>query len=174
MKKLAPFLFAFVTIIGIAVAPTLTHAVDSQMCYDLYQPVCAAKPVECFAAPCYPVYTTYSNSCFMQSDNATLIHEGVCTSTETGSFTAGAPVVSTGSATSSPITPPSQPVTPPVITTPPHFGPGPVIIKPHPPTTTVTASTSVTASTTATSTPASTPSFFSRLWHTIIGWFGFH
>lgn len=54
------------------------------MCTMQYQPVCAAKQVQCIKAPCYPVYQTYGNSCTAGADNATVIHEGECLPNETG------------------------------------------------------------------------------------------
>lgn len=206
MKPLV-LLFAFATITGLVTLPQATHAASSQICYDLYQPVCAAQQIECFAAPCYPIYKTYSNSCFMQADGATLIHQGECTATETGSV--GHPATTTPPEPTRPYVPPTgciawfdgcnscaiagpnkgtictmmacqanQPragycrtyaatSTPPVIT-PTHRPSTPVV-------TVSTSSPVASASTTATSTGShSIFSFFSRLWHTIIGWFGFH
>lgn len=82
---LAPFL---------VLAPAMVHASQPQMaCNEIYQPVCGSHQVQCFAAPCYPVYETYPNSCFMQIADATLIHTGECRAGETGPIK---PVVGTG------------------------------------------------------------------------------
>jgi len=76
---------AAITLLSGMFVPALALAASSQtMCYDLYKPVCAAEQVQCFAAPCYPVYHTYSNECFAAADDATVIHEGECTDAETG------------------------------------------------------------------------------------------
>lgn len=204
LAQLSSLVFVFVILAGFAVAPHATHAAtNTQMCYELYQPVCGAQQVECFAAPCYPVYKTYSNSCFMQAENATIVHEGVCSSAETGPV--GKPGTTTPPVTTKPYTPPAGCIawfdgcnscsmtssghsictmmacqinnsstgyckayaatTTPVVT-PPHHTPIPTPV--------VTSSTTVSASSTATSTEPVHTSFFSRLWHTILGWFGFH
>lgn len=108
MKKLA-----LAAIITAVLAPAAAFAADGgTACYDLYQPVCTAQQVECFAAPCYPVYKTYSNSCFAGLENATILHEGECTAAETGPIKPATttppvhvgsttPVTSTSTATSS-------------------------------------------------------------------------
>lgn len=55
-------------------------------CPEYYAPVCGAQPVQCVAAPCYPQYKTYSNTCFLNGEQAALIHEGQCTAGETGPY----------------------------------------------------------------------------------------
>lgn len=57
-------------------------AEPGRACTMEYAPVCAAKQVQCFAAPCYPVYETYSNACM--AGDAPIIHQGACTDKETG------------------------------------------------------------------------------------------
>lgn len=63
---------------------TPVSAEEGKVCTMQYQPVCGAKPVQCIKAPCYPQYHTYGNSCMLAADDATFIHEGECTATETG------------------------------------------------------------------------------------------
>jgi hypothetical protein len=98
------YLLAVAILSGSFLIGATAHADNGQMCYELYQPVCAAQQVECFAAPCYPQYHTYSNSCFAANANAPIIHDGECTASETGSYTASTTPVST---------PPAKPYTPP-------------------------------------------------------------
>lgn len=86
MKYSLPYIlaaFAFLPFLAFAQSSTI-QSPNGTMCYDLYKPVCATHQVECFAAPCYPVYETYSNSCFAGAANATVIHEGACTAAEQG------------------------------------------------------------------------------------------
>lgn len=68
---------------------TVAHAAEPMACPEIWQPVCGAEQVQCFAAPCYPIYKTYSNSCFLSADNAQLIHEGECTASESGPYKDG-------------------------------------------------------------------------------------
>ena len=79
------------------IIPSAAGAANPTMCTMQYQPVCGAKQVQCIKAPCYPVYHTYGNSCTMNAENGTYIHEGECSASETG------PVTST-----QPYTPPSN------------------------------------------------------------------
>lgn len=79
------------------IIPAAAGAANPTMCTMQYQPVCGAKQVQCIKAPCYPVYHTYGNSCTMNAENGTFIHEGECTAAESG------PVTST-----QPYTPPSN------------------------------------------------------------------
>jgi hypothetical protein len=54
-----------------------------QVCTREYSPVCAKVQVQCFRAPCYPIYKTYSNKCMMRTNpQATLSHLDVCTAFE--------------------------------------------------------------------------------------------
>lgn len=181
MKKLA-----LAAIITAVLAPAAAFAADGgTACYDLYQPVCAAQQVECFAAPCYPVYKTYSNSCFAGLENATILHEGECTAAETGpikpapTYTpppgcvawfdgcnscgkAGTGAVCTQMACTG--TPKAGYCTAYATTT----------TTVHTSTTTTGTSTSTTAtSSAATTTPAAPQahSFLYRFWHAIISWF---
>jgi len=75
-----------VLLLAASFAPAFASAANQgqQACYELYKPVCAAEQVECFAAPCYPVYHTYANECFAGVANAAIIHDGACTTSETG------------------------------------------------------------------------------------------
>jgi hypothetical protein len=73
------------------VVPAFALAADvPAVCTREYQPVCAAKPVQCVAAPCYPVYETYSNSCVAEGDHAAVIHAGACAAAEAGPVAATA------------------------------------------------------------------------------------
>ncbi len=56
---------------------TLSNS-DTVMCTMEYAPVCSAKTVQCFAAPCYPVPQTYSNRCMSDADGAEFRFEGEC------------------------------------------------------------------------------------------------
>ena len=48
-----------------------------------YAPVCAKVQVQCFRAPCYAIYTTYSNQCMMSAETqATFVHSDTCTTYE--------------------------------------------------------------------------------------------
>lgn len=58
-------------------------------CPEIWAPVCGAQQVQCVRAPCYPQYKTYSNSCFLNADKGTFIHEGECSASETGPYMAG-------------------------------------------------------------------------------------
>ncbi|MDB5264605.1 MAG: hypothetical protein JWN64_176 [Parcubacteria group bacterium] len=66
------------------VAPQLVRAEEQTMCTQQYQPVCGAQQVQCFAAPCYPMYHTYGNSCTLGAEKGTYIHDGECTEKESG------------------------------------------------------------------------------------------
>lgn len=85
MKAFALILFALIAFSGGQTA----QAESPQACIELWAPVCGAKQVQCVRAPCNPVPTTYSNSCFMGVDKATFIHEGECTGDETGGGSGG-------------------------------------------------------------------------------------
>lgn len=69
---------------GIGLTSIAYAATEPTACPALYAPVCASHQVECIKAPCYPVYQTYSNECVATGENATVLHAGACTSTETG------------------------------------------------------------------------------------------
>jgi hypothetical protein len=71
-------------VFGLFFAYSAFAAETGTICTMQYAPVCAAKQVQCVRAPCYPVYQTYGNSCVANADGATIIHQGECTSTETG------------------------------------------------------------------------------------------
>jgi hypothetical protein len=105
IKELGLILAVALGILAPAFASARTP-VEPGFCYELYQPVCAARQVQCIRAPCYPVYETYSNSCFMEQAGATLIHEGACTAAETGpvkpSATSTSPVATTTATTTHP------------------------------------------------------------------------
>lgn len=97
--KYLPMIIAVALMVplGSALALTLDAGADVRMCTMEYRPVCGAKEVQCVAAPCYPVYQTYGNSCTMGNDGATFIHEGECTESETGPVKpAPAPVTAEG------------------------------------------------------------------------------
>ena len=51
-----------------------------------YDPVCAAQPVQCITAPCYPQYQTFGNACTAGVAGATIIHKGECLPHETGPY----------------------------------------------------------------------------------------
>ncbi len=51
-------------------------------CTMQYDPVCAAKQVQCVRAPCNPVYQTYGNACMASADEAVIVHTGECTGNE--------------------------------------------------------------------------------------------
>lgn len=73
------------TMAGALLASSAVYAAgEPTVCPALYAPVCASHQVECIKAPCYPVYQTYSNQCEADGANATVLHGGACTSTETG------------------------------------------------------------------------------------------
>lgn len=44
------------------------------LCTMEYNPVCASKQVQCITTPCNPIQQTYSNTCMMNADQATLVH----------------------------------------------------------------------------------------------------
>jgi len=51
-------------------------------CDTQYSPICASKQVQCIAAPCYSISTTYPNLCeFNKDTTATYIHHGECNTT---------------------------------------------------------------------------------------------
>ena len=79
MRYLLPLLLVPVLLIAYQ-----AHAQEPRMCTMQYAPVCGAKPVQCVAAPCYPQYHTYGNSCVLGAEGGTFIHEGECTAEETG------------------------------------------------------------------------------------------
>jgi hypothetical protein len=84
MKTRLFFLSLFLSF-GLVALPSLTRAESTTACTMQYDPVCGAKQVQCVTTPCYPVYETYGNSCMLGADkNATFIHEGECTESETG------------------------------------------------------------------------------------------
>lgn len=66
------------------ILPFSADASTPTMCTMQYQPVCGAQQVQCVTAPCYPQYHTYGNSCTMNAEKGTFIHEGECTASETG------------------------------------------------------------------------------------------
>lgn len=56
---------------------------DLMACTREYMPVCGSVPVQCVAEPCYPVETTFSNTCEFENkkllDQGTmLLYEGEC------------------------------------------------------------------------------------------------
>ncbi|MEK7133662.1 MAG: peptidoglycan-binding protein [Patescibacteria group bacterium] len=53
------------------------------VCTQEYRPVCGSKPIVCITTPCNPIQQTYGNTCMMNADGATFLHEGLCTN-ETG------------------------------------------------------------------------------------------
>jgi hypothetical protein len=57
--------------------PYNAHAAEIA-CTLEYNPVCGSKEVQCVRAPCYPVYQTYSNNCFLNADGATFVYKGEC------------------------------------------------------------------------------------------------
>lgn len=79
------FLVASIFAFTLLIAPA-AEAKEPMACPEIYQPVCGAQQVQCVRAPCYPVYKTYSNSCFLDADDATFIHEGECAASETGPY----------------------------------------------------------------------------------------
>jgi hypothetical protein len=145
-------LLAILLVTGVLGSGAVAHANQSPgICTMEYAPVCAAKQVYCIRAPCYPVYQTYGNLCQMSGDNAVLIHQGECTSSETG------------------------PVKPVPTNTPPSAPPGSVGQpgKPIPPVShiaTSTGSTTMTATTSATTTTIQKLGFLHSLWAHIIYW----
>jgi hypothetical protein len=61
-------------------------------CTREYMPVCGETPVQCIAAPCSPVRTTYPNACTAKVAGASNISTGACTSvypTYTGAIYTG-------------------------------------------------------------------------------------
>ncbi len=137
------YLLAVLVLGGSLIAGVPAHASTGQMCYELYKPVCALQQVECFAAPCYPVYHTYSNECFANVANAKILHEGECTAAESGPYK-GDTGTSTSTHPTHPV-PPAHPVTPtpPVATSTMHAS------------TTATTTTPVSTSTASTTQPVS-------------------
>lgn len=77
----------------ILITPVSVGAAETTMCTMQYQPVCGAQQVQCFAAPCYPMYHTYGNSCVLGVEKGTFIHEGECTALETGPIKPAQPYV---------------------------------------------------------------------------------
>lgn len=78
-------LLNFFLALVLVVLPGISSAESPTMCTMQYDPVCGAKQVQCVTAPCYPIYETYGNSCMLGADkNATYIHKGECTESETG------------------------------------------------------------------------------------------
>ena len=75
------------------VLPFSASASTPTMCTMQYQPVCGAKQVQCIKAPCYPVYHTYGNSCTMNAEGGTYLHEGECNASESGPVKSTEPYV---------------------------------------------------------------------------------
>lgn len=48
------------------------------ICTMEYAPVCGSKQVQCIKAPCDPIMHTYSNTCQLNADGATLVYTGEC------------------------------------------------------------------------------------------------
>ena len=65
------------------------NALSPIACPEIWAPVCGAQQVQCVRAPCYPVYKTYSSTCFLSAEKAVLIHEGECSVSETGPYQGG-------------------------------------------------------------------------------------
>lgn len=61
---------------------TVTLSVGEMACTREYKPVCGSKSVVCVTTPCNPIQQTYSNSCTMKADGATLLYDGSCRATE--------------------------------------------------------------------------------------------
>lgn len=55
----------------------------SGACTKEYKPVCGAKTIYCITTPCNPVPTTYGNRCMMNTDGASFLYEGQCSSATT-------------------------------------------------------------------------------------------
>lgn len=54
------------------------YATDPVACNMEYAPVCGSVQVQCIAAPCDPVKTTFSNTCMANAAHATEITQGEC------------------------------------------------------------------------------------------------
>ena len=52
------------------------YATDPVACTMEYAPVCGSVQVQCIAAPCDPVKTTFSNTCMANAAHATEITQG--------------------------------------------------------------------------------------------------
>ncbi len=72
------FLFSTISLVSASEA-------EQMACTMEYAPVCAKVEVQCFRAPCYPVYKTFSNKCMMNSEKATEVHNDACSEFEEGS-----------------------------------------------------------------------------------------
>ncbi len=57
---------------------TVEPVVKPVGCTKEYKPVCGEIEVQCVQAPCPPIRQTYSNTCVMDADGATLVHLGGC------------------------------------------------------------------------------------------------
>ncbi len=187
-----PLLLSLAIASASLIALPAAYAAEPVMCPAIYQPVCGAQQVECIKAPCYPVYHTYGNSCELgAAGNATFIHDGECTATETGPIkpvepyvppanctawfdgcnscgrTTGSGAICTQMACIGPRAPGrcTAYATPPAKPVPP---PASVVSSPAP---VSTSSVAVDATATpATTTPAH-PGFFRSLWAHIVSWF---
>ena len=91
-------LFGLALLSALILTPSRSEARTPVMCPEYYAPQCGAQEVQCIKAPCYPVYKTYSNSCFLNAEGAALIHEGECKANETGPYTGNTGGGSSGNA----------------------------------------------------------------------------
>lgn len=81
MKYFLCSFFTFITYLAFSV--TSASVIEWKACTMEYAPVCAKVQVQCFRAPCYPIYTTYSNQCMMSAETqATFVHSDACTTYE--------------------------------------------------------------------------------------------
>ena len=95
------FIFAFAAIPA--------HA-TTVACTEIYQPVCGYREKFCETARCLTLYHTYSNTCFMNAEQSTLVHSGECTAAELNNETTpdsgGSTSPGTGSGTGGAYVPP--------------------------------------------------------------------
>ncbi len=187
------FLLIAAFVFGLLASPVSSLAAEGMACTMQYQPVCGAKQVQCVAAPCYPVYHTYGNSCTLAAEKGTFIHEGECTADETGpvkpameenyvppanctAWFDGCNSCSRGSDGQSMCTLMAcmGPKAPGRCTA--YEKPGPAVTLPAPDPApsmpVVGATTSISASPSAEASTTAKAGFFHRMWNTLLDWFG--
>lgn len=72
--------YFFLSLIGFSLSALTVSAAEPTACTMEYAPVCGSVQVQCFAAPCYPVRETFSNSCMAAARGATNVTPWACES----------------------------------------------------------------------------------------------
>ncbi len=70
----------FLSLLGLSFSVLTVSAAEPTACTMEYAPVCGSVQVQCFAAPCYPVRETFSNSCMASARGATNVTPWACES----------------------------------------------------------------------------------------------